>query len=102
VSWYETGKPLTETARLMPQDESYGLHQNVIFAMTELPGGDVLRSRIVHPLLMSGRAVVWRNYEASLDVAQLEPRTRAISTYVLQEYFIPVCHFVEYAREMAR
>ncbi|OWP36697.1 FAD-binding oxidoreductase, partial [Klebsiella aerogenes] len=70
-------------------------------AMTELPRGDLLRSKLVHPLLLARPAVKWRNHEASLDVAELEPRTRLVSTYVLQEYFIPVPHFAAYARAMA-
>ena len=35
-------------------------------------------------------------------MAELEPRTRAISTYVLQEYFIPERHFLSFAGEMAQ
>ena len=101
VSWHTSGKPLTETARLVPHGQSYGLEQNVLFAMTELPGGELLRSKVIHPLLLDKPAVKWRNHEASLDVAELEPRTRRISTYVLQEYFIPVRHFAGFARAMA-
>ncbi len=101
VSWHDSRKPLTETARLVPRGRSYGLQQNALFAMTELPGGELLRSKLIHPLLLDALAVKWRNHEASSDVAELEPRTRRISTYVLQEYFIPVRHFVGFAREMA-
>ncbi|RZJ84645.1 MAG: FAD-binding oxidoreductase, partial [Massilia sp.] len=32
---------------------------------------------------------------------ELEPRTRRVSTYVLQEYFIPVRHFAAWVRAMA-
>ncbi|MNR83813.1 putative xylitol oxidase [compost metagenome] len=102
VSWRITDKPVTETARLVPPGLSYGLNQNVLFAMTELPGGDTLRSKVVHPLLMAKPVVSWRNHEASLDVAELEPRTRMMSTYVLQEYFIPVRHFSAFTTEMAK
>jgi FAD/FMN-containing dehydrogenase len=101
VSWRRTDKPLTEPARLVAHGQSYGLNQNVIFVMTELPWGEVLRRKVVHPLLLEKPAVKWRNHEASLDVAELEPRTRAMSTYVLQEYFIPVRHFAAFTREMA-
>ncbi|MGH8854053.1 MAG: FAD-binding oxidoreductase [Telluria sp.] len=101
VSWRSTSKPLTEPARLVARDQSYSLNQNVLFAMTELPRGDLLRSKVVHPMLLEKPSVKWRNHEASLDVAELEPRTRAISTYVLQEYFIPVQHFAAFARAMA-
>ncbi|MNL07024.1 D-arabinono-1,4-lactone oxidase [compost metagenome] len=45
--------------------------------------------------------VVWRNYEASYDVAQLEPKTpRLLFTYVLQEYFVPVGKFDEFIPKM--
>jgi FAD/FMN-containing dehydrogenase len=37
-----------------------------------------------------------------MDTASLEPRTRKISTYLLQEYFIPIAGFAAFAREMAR
>ncbi len=101
VSWRRSTKALTEPARLVARGQSYALQQNVLFAMTELPRGELLRSKLIHPLLLARPAVKWRNHEASLDVAELEPRTRRMSTYVLQEYFIPVRHFAAYARAMA-
>lgn len=100
ISWRATRKPLTETARLIARGQSYGLHQNVIFAVTELPCGPELRAQVVNPLVLDKPAVVWRNHEASHDVAELEPRTRRISTYVLQEYFIPVPHLEAFVRDM--
>ncbi|MCA1856663.1 FAD-binding oxidoreductase [Massilia oculi] len=102
VSWRTSRKPLTEPARLVPKGQSYALEQNALFAMTELPHGELLRSELIHPLLLARPAVKWRNHEASLDAAALEPRTRRWSTYVLQEYFIPVRHFADYARAMAQ
>lgn len=102
ITWRETDEPLTEPARLVPRGERYALEQNVVWALTELPGGAKLRKSILHPLLTASPAVKWRNHEASLDVAELEPRTRSLSTYVLQEYFIPVRHFVPFARGMAQ
>jgi hypothetical protein len=44
--------------------------------------------------------VVWRNYEASYDVAELEPADRSKSTYVLQEYFVPVEKFDAFLPKM--
>ena len=102
VSWRTTTKVLTEPARLVARGQSYGLNQNALFVMTELPLGELLRRKVIQPLLLAKPAVQWRNHEASLDVAELEPRTRAMSTYVLQEYFIPVRHFVAFARAMAK
>lgn len=102
VTWRRTTKPLTETARLVPRGQTYTLEKNALWAMTELPGGQQLRRHVVQPLRMKGGEVVWRNHEASLDVAELEPRTRAISTYVLQEYFVPPRQLEAFARAMAR
>ena len=101
VSWRTTVKPVTEAARLVARGQSYGRHQDMLFAMTELPRGELLRKHLVHPLMLARPAVTWRNHEASLDLAALEPRTRAMSTYVLQEYFIPPRHFAGFARAMA-
>ncbi|HET9822400.1 MAG TPA: FAD-binding oxidoreductase [Burkholderiaceae bacterium] len=104
VTWYRApdDRPLTEPARLVERGRAYTLEQNVIWAMTEVPGGRRLRQAVVHPLLTSKPSVKWLNHEASLDAAELEPRTRAVSTYVLQEYFVPAREFLGFAREMAR
>lgn len=104
VTWHRVGDSvaLTEPERLVPRGKSYALEQNAIFVMTELPGGARLREKVVHPLLMRPPIVKWLNHEASLDVAELEPRTRTMSTYVLQEYFVPESGFLGFAQEMAR
>ena len=101
ISWVVTEKPLTVEDRLIPRDLDYSRLQNVIWAVTELPGGYRLREGLEQELL-EAEAVVWRNHEASLDTASLEPRTRAFSTYLLQEYFIPVKNCVPFARTMTR
>jgi FAD/FMN-containing dehydrogenase len=101
LSWLRSDRPLTEPRRLVPRGLDYSINQNAIWAVTELPGGAQLRDKIERKML-DDAAVVWRNYEASMDTASLEPRTRAISTYLLQEYFIPVARFAPFARDMAR
>jgi FAD/FMN-containing dehydrogenase len=104
VTWRQASEstPLTETNRLVPRGQSYGLERNVIWSVTELPGGDLVRKNILQPLLTGKPAVKWLNHEASLDVAELEPLTRAMSTYVLQEYFIPQERAISFVREMAK
>jgi FAD/FMN-containing dehydrogenase len=102
VSWRATDKALTEAHRLIPRGGSYAMEKNVIWAVTELPGGASLRKNLVDPAILGKPAVVWRNHEASLDTASLEPRTRSMSTYLLQEYFIPVDRFLPFARKMAK
>ena len=101
ISWATTDKAVTQADRLVRRGIDYSLEKNAIWMITELPGGTRLRTSISDHSLRQ-RAVVWRNHEASLDTALLEPRTRAISTYLLQEYFIPVRNFLAFAHELAR
>ncbi|HET9236501.1 MAG TPA: hypothetical protein VFO10_04595 [Oligoflexus sp.] len=90
-------------ARLIPRDQKYWLEPNVISAISSLPFGAELRSKVLDPLVKSKELVVWRNHEASYDVGQLEPVTpRLVFTYVLQEYFIPVDQFDAFVPSLAR
>ncbi len=100
VSWRRTDKALTETARLVPRGLSYRLSRSALQVATEVPHGDLLFKHVLHPLMRSSGTVKWRNHEASLDVNELEPASRAASTYALQEYFVPVAHFESFARDM--
>jgi FAD/FMN-containing dehydrogenase len=102
ISWVKTDTPLTQTLRLVPRGLKYNREKNAIWALTELPEKLRVREKIETRLLLQQPAVVRRNYEASMDVASLEPRTRAMSTYLLQEYFIPVDQFLPFALDMAR
>lgn len=102
ISWSVTEKPLTQADRLVRRGLDYTLEKNAIWSMTELPGGMHLRKSIDDVTQPNHARVTWRNHEASLDVASLEPRTRIISTYLLQEYFIPVKNFLSFAQEMTR
>lgn len=102
VTWATTDKPVTVPERLVPRGQRYDLDKTVIWALTELPGGHQLQHKVVRPALLRGQPVVWRNHEASLDAASLEPASRAQSTYVLQEYFVPVARFAAFTRGLAR
>ncbi|MDO9357570.1 MAG: FAD-binding oxidoreductase [Polaromonas sp.] len=101
VTWVRTDKPQTIEAGLTPRGGKYTREQLFIWAMTELPGGASLRKSVTRSM-EEKPAVVWRNFEASLDVAQLEPASRDVSTYVLQEYFVPEDQFPGFARKMAK
>jgi len=100
ISWRTTEKPVTEPRRLIPRGLDYIAEKNAIWAATEVPGFGSLREAQQRRLEMP--AVVWRNHEASLDTASLEPRTRRFSTYLLQEYFIPLAGFLPFAHAMSR
>jgi FAD/FMN-containing dehydrogenase len=101
ISWVRTEKPVTIGDRMLARGLDYTKEKNAIWAITELPGGGRLRQSLMEREHREP-TVVWRNYEASLDTASLEPRTRFFSTYLLQEYFIPVAKFAQFARAMAR
>lgn len=102
ITWYRSDAALTDTTRLVPAGARYATEQNMIWAISELPGGAQMRQKLVVEAQLKQPRVIRRNLEASLDVAALEPRTRAMSTYLLQEYFIPVEHFHTFASVMAK
>lgn len=99
ISWQRTDAPPTVNEPLVPRGLDYSREQNLIWAVSELPGSAYLRDRL-QAGIAAEEQVVWRNREASLDAASLEPRTRLMSTYLLQEYFVPVAAFVPFARAM--
>ncbi len=100
ITWARTDAALTDARRLIPQGMDYSREQNLIWSATELPGGDAVRQRYMTRRLLEEPRVIVRNCEASLDVASIEPRTRKISTYLLQEYFIPMHAFDGFAARM--
>jgi FAD/FMN-containing dehydrogenase len=102
ITYRQTDEPVTVPDRLVPSDRSYRLNRFVFWTISELPGGNWLRQRVVDPLVLRGEPVSWRNREASYDVAELEPGSRADETYVLQEYFVPVERFDDWIPRMRR
>ncbi len=103
VSWTKTEKPPTTESRLIPQAKDYWKERVAWVVMSEWPGGRWIRERLIDPFFYVGEAPVHtRNYEASYDVAELEPKDRDGSTYVLQEYFVPVERFDEWVLKMKK
>ncbi|MGH7537798.1 MAG: FAD-binding oxidoreductase, partial [Gemmatimonadales bacterium] len=100
VTYVRTDDSVTVTDRLIPEGKSYRLNRFVFWVISDWPFGKGIRQHVVDPLLFRGDQITWRNYEASYDVAELEPRSRARSTYVLQEYFVPVERFDEFVPQM--
>lgn len=100
VNWLETDKPLTVTDRMQPVRNSYPVQKLVYFWITAMPGGHWIRQNVLDPFVYKKGKVVKRNYEASYDVRELEPSSRLLSTYVLEEYFVPVEKFDEFVPKM--
>ncbi|MDB4908740.1 MAG: dehydrogenase [Gemmatimonadetes bacterium] len=90
ASYVITADPVTEGGHLQPAEQRSALHQDVYALMSGSDAGKHLRELVIDPLRFRTNPVTWRNYEASYDVSELEPRSRATDTYVLQEYFVPV------------
>jgi FAD/FMN-containing dehydrogenase len=100
VTYQRTDLPVTVKDRLMPKNSSFLLSRFTYWLISLGHWGKVFRRDVVDPLRMRGRLVEWRNYEASDDVGSLEPASRALTTYVLQEYFVPVERFDEFVPKM--
>jgi FAD/FMN-containing dehydrogenase len=90
VSYRVTDAPLTVQDRLLPQNQNGWIHRAAYSVISGWPQGKWVREHLIDPIIFRGNPVTWRNYEASYDVSELEPASRAHDTYVLQEYFIPV------------
>ena len=101
VSWIETDEKPNEKTRLMPLANAYPFERYFISAFSKSNFGKWRREHIIDPLLYLSKKIHWRNYEAGYDVAELEPQSRNESTYVLQEYFIPVNSFNKFTALMA-
>jgi FAD/FMN-containing dehydrogenase len=93
VSYRSTRSPVTITDRLLPPNQAAWTHRTALSVITGAPGGHWIREHVMDPWSFRGNPVTWRNYEASYDVSELEPASRDLETYVLQEYFIPVDSF---------
>jgi len=101
VSWTKTDKQPTEKTRLMPLAASYPVERYFIGSFSKNNFGKWRREYVIDPLLYLSKKIHWRNYEAGYDVFELEPHSRKSSTYVLQEYFVPVNSFEAFTALMA-
>lgn len=100
ITWAATDRPVTIPDRLIPIGGSHWTERLAYLWMSEVPYGKESRVRFLDPWRLRGSPVVWRNYEASYDVSELEPISRTRSTYVLEEYFVPVGRFEEFTARM--
>ena len=101
VSWSKTNEKPTIKTRLMPLAAAYPIERYFIGAFSKGSFGKWRREHIIDPIVFGRKKIHWRNYEAGYDVLELEPESRKESTYVLQEYFIPVAKFDDFASLMA-
>lgn len=95
-SYVRTSDSLTVKDRLIPSAQSYSLNRVAFWIVSDWPFGQALRRYVVDPWRFRNTEVAWRNYIASSDAGGLEPAARDVSTYVLEEYFVPVDRFDEF------
>lgn len=100
VAWIRTNDALTDTTRVTPEGVNYWLEPRLVEFVSWGDFGKWLRRSVIDPRLYKAEEVVWRNKEASYDVAELEPKSREENTYVLQEYFIPVNNIQSFIPKM--
>ena len=100
VTYSITTDPLTVTDRLIPAGQSYRRERFGFWVISEWPFGKAFRRHVFDPAYFDDELVTWRNYEASRDTAELEPASRDASTYVLEEYFVPVDRFDDFIPRM--
>ncbi len=101
VTWNVTDRPVTDSDRLQTPQASHPLHRYFVWAVSSTPTGKWRREYLVDPIVHGPRRVCWRNFEAGYDVRELEPRSRAHATFVLQEYFVPLGRFREFVPRMS-
>jgi hypothetical protein len=89
-SWLKTQAELTTESPLSHSAAPGSAARALLYWICELPFGHAARRYLYDSWVYSEQPVVMRNHEASYDVIELEPESRVDSTYVLQEYFVPV------------
>ncbi len=100
VSWYRSDKPVTIEDRLVPTDDEYVWQPRFANVIAGSDAGKWFRQHVLDPVYYAHERVAWRNWEASYDVAELEPVSRTKTTYGLREYFVPVAQFDAFVPRM--
>lgn len=100
VTWNKTNQPVTVHEKLAPQARLSSYQEFLLNWISQDRLGKYFRQYIYDWQKYLGQIVEWRNYEASYDVLSLEPASRKQSTYVLQEYFIPIANFDAFTKKM--
>jgi FAD/FMN-containing dehydrogenase len=102
ILFSETDDPVTVPDRLQQGGGSTATDRLMYWWVSEGPLGKQARSEVIDRMRLASEPVVFRNHEASYDVAGLDPGSRASSTYVLQEYFIPLRNLSTFTPKMAK
>jgi FAD/FMN-containing dehydrogenase len=91
---------LTTADRLQDPHSKYLGQRTAISALAGSRAADLVRAKL-HDRSNSRAQTIWRNYEASLDVASLEPFSRERHSFILEEFFIPERNARRFANSLA-
>lgn len=97
-----TARAVTTPDRLSPPRKATSFDIAIYELVSDTDAGKYLREEVYDRLTLRSGEVVWRNYESAEDADSLEPASRERSTYVLQEYFVPVASYSAFVAAMAR
>lgn len=100
ITWVKTNKTITVENRLAPQNRPSAYQEFLLNWVSDNISGKYFRQHVYDQYNNLGSIVEWRNYEASYDVNSIEPTSREKSSYVLQEYFIPIDNFDLFSKKM--
>lgn len=100
VTFSRTVKPLTIRQRFSPKGHPSPIDLFLLDIVTRTEPGKWYREQVYDRQHLGKSEVMSRNYVASQDAEGIEPASRAKSTYVLQEYFVPVARFERFVPRM--
>lgn len=102
VGWYKTDKALTIDDRLIKKNDDYKWLPRALNFVADYDFGKSIRRNIIDPMFYNKERVVWRNWEASYDVAELGKINTKDKSYILREYFVPVDSFHAFIPKMKK
>lgn len=101
ITWNSTDKALSIKEKLSFPDKISPFKQFLLTSISNDTLRKFFRQYFYDPYKYYSQMVAWRNYEASDDVSALKPLSQKNSTFLLQEYFIPVENFNSFIPKMA-
>lgn len=99
VTFEQTQEPLTIFSRLRPPFKRSRQQEQKLKIVAASDLGKELR-KLRDEVHYVKQPVMWRNYEASYDVASLQPIAEKNKSFALEEYFIPVERFDDFYPEL--
>jgi len=101
ITYHKTNDQLTNNDHIAkPENKTY-LQRWFFHLIAKSTFGKWLRRVYLDPKTYQKKKVVWKNWEASYHVDDIEPPNRKKHTYALREYFIPTRKFTHFLNDMS-